>query len=86
MKLLRNEAARYELAHHYGVIAFGQQQIRSGRQGIGGVLRRLREARGWTFREAADIIGCDTSSLSKLEKGQKWNEQTAKKAIATYLG
>lgn len=40
------------------------------RRQLGAELRRLREAAGRSQREAAEVVECDTSLISRLERGQ----------------
>lgn len=38
---------------------------------IGSLLRRLREARGWSYRELAGRVPCSHVYLSEIERGRK---------------
>ncbi len=54
---------------------------------FGQMLKRLRDARGWTLREAADRLGISFPYLSQLEAGvaKRPSEDLAKK-IAEVFG
>jgi transcriptional regulator with XRE-family HTH domain len=43
-------------------------------------LKSLREARGWSLRAAADEIGTDQGTLSKIERG-RWVRMDVSLAI-----
>ena len=38
---------------------------------VGGALRRYRENLGYTLGDAARILGCDRSKVSRIECGQR---------------
>jgi predicted transcriptional regulator len=42
-----------------------------------------RQKKNLSFGEAAELIGCDRSNLSKFEKG-RWSMKLAKKAYKVY--
>ena len=38
---------------------------------IGPALRRYREAAGYDLHDAADVLGCDRSKISRIESGER---------------
>src|SRR5262249_7922041 len=51
-----------------GVARFTPPTPRSRR--LGRELRKLREAKSWTMDDAAKVIGCSTSRISRIESGE----------------
>jgi transcriptional regulator with XRE-family HTH domain len=49
-------------------------------------LREWREAAGLTLQEAADLGGCSTAMLSRMERGQRRPSPRLKVALARRLG
>ncbi len=49
-------------------------------------LRRWRSSAGWTLQELADVVGCSTSMLSRLERGQRNASPRLKVLMARRLG
>jgi transcriptional regulator with XRE-family HTH domain len=41
-----------------------------GAVGLGSALRRLREARGWTQSDLAELLGVDRTTVIRLEAGR----------------
>jgi len=38
---------------------------------LGGVIRKLREQRGWSQRQLADLVKCDPAAISLVENGNR---------------
>ena len=49
-------------------------------------LRVWRSGAGWTLQELADVTGCSTSMLSRLERGQRNASPKLRIAMARRLG
>ena len=50
------------------------------------LLRRLREARGQSLRQAADEMGVAASHLSRVERGEKGASERVSEQAARYYG
>lgn len=49
-------------------------------------IRELREARGMTLKQLAELVGLDLSMVSKIERGQRGLEINRALAFARALG
>jgi len=49
-------------------------------------LSRWRSAAGWTLQEVADVVGCSTAMISRLERGQRNASPRLKVLMARRLG
>lgn len=53
---------------------------------IGQVIRRLREDRGWTYRDVAERIGKNPSSIGRKERGELSVKRPEQKRLAEVFG
>jgi transcriptional regulator with XRE-family HTH domain len=49
-------------------------------------LRLWRSNAGWSLQEVADVVGCSTSMLSRLERGQRNASPKLRVVMARRLG
>ncbi|MDQ3531402.1 MAG: helix-turn-helix domain-containing protein [Actinomycetota bacterium] len=49
-------------------------------------LSRWRRGAGWTLQEVADVVGCSTAMISRLERGQRNASPKLRIAMARRLG
>ena len=51
---------------------------------LGELLKRLREAKGWTLRDAAEAVGVSHAAIRNLEGGAEPKRTTARKLAVAY--
>ena len=59
---------------------------RSARRAVGGQLKQLREARGWSQSDLARLSGLDQGIIARLEAGGSEGEASAVERLAGALG
>lgn len=71
-----------EQLEQIAIVRQGYSEIKSTKAGR--ALAKLREARGWSLSDLAEMVGCHPSYISKLEHGRPMSAKIAEKIIEAF--
>jgi hypothetical protein len=61
-----------------------ERELGEARRRASAALRRMREARQLSLRQASPRVGLSPAGLSMLETGQTWETSTARRVVEAY--